>query len=194
VITGCGELDRPSTESEHGGHMAAEPDIRLRPTAVEDVPTVIAWERDPENAAFVVAWPEYSHRGALQDPTFRHFMIEVGERSVGFLILAGIADAVPVVEFRRIVVAEKGRGIGRTAVAETVRYAFEGLDASAIWLDFVHDNTRARRVYESLGFRVDPDARLSAVINGERKQLVKMTLERAAWEREWSGQGATRSA
>lgn len=159
------------------------PRVTLRATSNDDVPVVQAWERHPENAAFVQVWSKDRHRRALTDPTQRHLILETGDRAVGFVILAGIGGAGSVVEFRRIVVVEKGRGIGKAAVARVLEYAFDELDASEVWLDFVEHNTRARHVYEKYGFRADPTARLSTEIDGERVPLVKMTLPRAVFER-----------
>jgi len=156
--------------------------VRLRPTGGDDIPMVCAWERDPENAQFVQTWPEELHRASLTDPTQRHLVIEAGGRAVGFAILAGIDGVTPAVEFRRVVVAEKGRGIGQAAVALVVRYSFAELGARELWLDFVEHNARARCIYEKHGFRVDPQAELRAEVLGRQTRLIKMILSRADFE------------
>lgn len=157
------------------------PTVRLRPTRADDLPTVVDWERRPENAAFVVVWSPDRHRAALTDPTCRHLVIEGGGRPVGYVILSDVAGRQPVVEFRRIVVADKGRGFGKAAVAAVLEHAFEDLDASQVWLDFVAHNDRAARVYAKAGFRIDPTADAWAIIDGERTRLVKMSIERKDW-------------
>ncbi len=152
--------------------------VSLRPTTAADLTVVTKWERHPDNAAYVEVWPYGRHLAALSDPAMKHFVVECDGTPVGFVILAGVAGARPVVEFRRIVVAEKGRGIGQAAVAHVVRYAFDELDAREVWLDFAVRNSRAAHVYEKCGFRVDPNADLWAEIDGRRTRLVKMTLPR----------------
>jgi RimJ/RimL family protein N-acetyltransferase len=143
---------------------------------------VCAWERDPENAQFVQVWPEELHRAALIDPTQRHLVIEAGGRAVGFVILAGLDGVNPVVEFRRVVVAEKGRGIGQATVALVVQYSFTELGAREVWLDFVEHNARARYIYEKLGFRVDPQAEIWVAVLGRQTRLIKMILSRADFD------------
>ncbi len=159
--------------------MTAEPTVTLRPTTAGDIEMVTAWERAPANAAFVEVWPPDRHLAALTNPALRHLGVECGGTPVGFVILAGLGPAEPVVEFRRLVVADKGRGIGQAAVAWIVRYAFDRLGAAEIWLDFAIHNARAAHVYTKCGFRVDPTAELWAEIDGARTRLIKMTMGRA---------------
>jgi RimJ/RimL family protein N-acetyltransferase len=159
--------------------MTAAPAVTLRPTEAHDLPAVTAWERHPDNSAFVEVWPSERHQAALTDPAMVHMMVETEGDPVGFVILAGLGSARPVVEFRRIVVADKGRGVGQAAVARVVRYAFEDLEAAEVWLDFAVHNTRAAHVYSKCGFRIDPSADMWAEIDGKRTRLVKMTTTRA---------------
>ena len=158
--------------------MKAAPLVTLCPTEAHDLPLVTAWERHPDNSAFVEVWPSERHRTALADPEMVHMMVETEGDPVGFVILAGLGGARPVVEFRRIVVADKGHGIGQAAVARVVRYAFDELEAAEVWLDFAVHNARAAHVYSKCGFRIDSSAELWAKIDGKRTRLVKMTTTR----------------
>lgn len=164
-----------------GGESIAG-NVRLRPTRDDEVSTVCVWERDPENSRFVQVWPEKRHYGAIHDSTERHLVIDVDGRAVGYVILAGIHGENPVVQFRRIVVAQKGHGFGRAAVALVVKLSFGELGARELWLDFVEHNARARSLYERHGFRIDPEVELWAEIQGRSTRLVKMVLTRAAFE------------
>ena len=154
------------------------PDISFRPTATADLDAVTAWERHPDTVAYVVVWPRDRHLIALRHPTMRQLIVACGGRSVGFVILAGVDGPRPVVELRRIVIAEKGRGIGQAAVALVTRYAFDELDAAEVWLDVAAYNSRAAHVYAKCGFRIDSTADLWGEIAGRRTRLVKMTLSR----------------
>lgn len=169
-------------QPEEGESMDRAGAVSLRPTQGGDLARVLAWERHPDNAPWVQAWPEAQHRSALSDPGQRHLMIELAGRPVGYVILAGVEPGGESVELRRIVVAEKGKGVGRSAVAHVARYAFRTLGAREMWLDVVVDNGRARHVYETCGFEVDPEADLSVEIQGVKRRLVKMTLSRRCLE------------
>jgi RimJ/RimL family protein N-acetyltransferase len=73
---------------------------------------------------------------------------------------------------------EWGRGYGTEAVGELLRYAFESLGMRQVGLQVFADNRRAIRTYENCGFKPRRVLRNRAVIEGERKDLLEMTVER----------------
>jgi RimJ/RimL family protein N-acetyltransferase len=50
-----------------------------------------------------------------------------------------------------------GRGLGTEAVGLLVTHAFDHLGLASVWLQVFASNTRARRLYERAGFRVEGD-------------------------------------
>jgi RimJ/RimL family protein N-acetyltransferase len=56
------------------------------------------------------------------------------------------------VQWRRLVVVDKGRGVGRAAVRLVKQAAFERFGAHRLWLDVMEHNHRAQALYESEGF------------------------------------------
>lgn len=150
--------------------------MTLREIVSADVPEIVAWEQHQENSSFIVPWPAARHLSAMKDPDCRYFMIEDEGRSIGFVLLAGLRGENSAVEFRRIVVAEKGRGFGRAAVEAVKRYCFEELDAHRLWLDVFDDNNRARSLYASAGFRVEGTLRESVKTPGGFRSLVVMSM------------------
>jgi diamine N-acetyltransferase len=84
--------------------------IRLLRTREDDLDFVLSAEQSAENRAFISVWAREQHLGALSSKNLSHLIIENitdGSR-VGYIILAGLADANQRIEFRRIVVTEKG--------------------------------------------------------------------------------------
>ena len=71
---------------------------------------------------------------------------------VGFFILALESDKQSV-EFRRIVIARKGIGIGPAALRALEVWCIGKLQRQPIWLDVFASNLRARQVYAKLGYR-----------------------------------------
>jgi RimJ/RimL family protein N-acetyltransferase len=55
-------------------------------------------------------------------------------------------------EIHSIVVAQPGAGVGRWALREALRWAFEDVGAHRVWLEVTAANANARRLYESEGF------------------------------------------
>jgi RimJ/RimL family protein N-acetyltransferase len=62
------------------------------------------------------------------------------------------------VELRRIVVANKGLGIGQTAMSALQEYCSKTLQRGRIWLDVYvfnqRGNQRGRHAYEKLGYQL----------------------------------------
>jgi len=127
--------------------------VTLRPTTASDLDFVTEAERAAENLPFVTSWPRERHATAIVQDDLAHWIIEHREVGrAGFVILAGLRDANRSIEFRRIVVTAKRRGIGRAVVREVKRRAFGEMEAHRLWLDVKEHNERARRLYRSEGF------------------------------------------
>jgi diamine N-acetyltransferase len=159
--------------------------VRLRPTTEKDIPFVIAAERSDDNRAFVAQWTRDQHEKALADPDIRHLIIERvdDQRPVGYVVLAGLENSNRSVEFRRIVVTEKGKGYGRRALQLVKRLAFEDLDAHRLWLDVKDHNVRARYVHESEGFIVEGTLRECFKVDDTFESLVVMSMLKSEYER-----------
>lgn len=128
--------------------------LSLRATRSVDLPFVTAAEQHPANRPWVTPYTVAEHEALIGDPRFRHFVCESasGSQPVGFLLLAGIGSANRSIEFRRLIITEKGRGYGREAVRLVKDHAFTSLAAHRLWLDVVQENTGARALYASEGF------------------------------------------
>jgi diamine N-acetyltransferase len=158
-------------------HVA--PRLVCRPTTPADLELVIATERADDSAGFVLQWSHDQHLAALRDATIAHWILETeGEhgRAIGFVILAGVEPPGGTVEFKRIVVREKGAGLGRAAVRLVKREVFERYRAHRLWLDVFEHNQRARALYASEGFMVEGTLREHVEWDGERRSLVLMSM------------------
>jgi len=161
--------------------------VRLRPTAEADLDWVLAQERDPANAPFIGSWTREQHLAAIAALDREHWTIERagdGER-VGYLIAFDLRASGHGVYVKRIVVADKSRGLGRDALAGFARRAFAELGASHLWLSVFRENLRAQRSYQSLGFAIQelPPARrieLQGVASGFSEKSHVMVLARSA--------------
>ena len=136
-------------------------DVVLRPTELGDLDFVVALERHPENAPFIGQWSRDEHAAALARSDREHWIIaraaapageRIGER-VGFLIAYDLRAAGFGVHVKRVVVADKSRGVGRRALRRFIEHAVVDLAPPYIWLSVFPDNVRAQRCYTALGFR-----------------------------------------
>ena len=101
-----------------------------------------------------------------------------------FVILAGIDPPGGSIEFRRLVVQEKGVGFGREAVRLVKREAFRHFRAHRLWLDVFEHNQRAKALYVSEGFKVEGMLREHVNWQGEWRSLVVMSMLRREYQ-EW---------
>lgn len=128
--------------------------VRLRPTTPTDLTFVLTAENDPENAPFINQWSHERHRQACERPDERHWIVEhpVTQQSAGYVILLGLQDPNHVLLLKRLVITQKGLGLGKAALLQVIRKAFLDFEAHRLWLDVVEDNVRARSLYRSVGF------------------------------------------
>lgn len=139
-------------------------DIQLTPLEFAHAPAMCRWMEDPEvrcniglrsepSLAATHAWIEK----AKADKDIRAFAIMCNDRHVGNVVLDQIDRHVSNARLSIYVgeSGQRGRGVGRTAVALGVRYAFTDLQLHKVWLTVHCHNTAAHRVYEQVGFRVE---------------------------------------
>lgn len=126
--------------------------IQLQPATLADVPEFVAMERATDTRNFVMPYSSATHQQNLSDPNLVYLKIVENTACAGFLILALDADGKSV-EFRRIVIAAKGRGVGQTAMAHMETFCREHLGRQRIWLDVFEHNLRGRHIYEKIGYQ-----------------------------------------
>ncbi|UEX79364.1 GNAT family N-acetyltransferase [Sediminicurvatus halobius] len=135
--------------------------LTLRPTRPDDCAFVVGLERQPDNARHVEQWSEAEHRASLQRPGTAHWILERPDGPVGYALLEDVDDPNGSILLRRIVIAGKGRGDGRTGVRLVLRYCFEVARCHRVWLNVALDNRRAEGLYRRLGFVEEGIARES---------------------------------
>ena len=160
--------------------------ISLRKTEEKDLDYVLSAEHDPANRMFVIPWSRDEHRRALITPDLAHLIVQ-GEREVGYVILAGLQDPNETIEFRRIVITEKGKGLGKRAIQLFKELAFERYRANRLWLDVKEGNQRAQSLYKAQGFVVEGVLRQRLKTETGYESLVVMSILREEYEREIRG-------
>lgn len=127
---------------------------QLRPTTPADLDFVLTAEAAAHAAGYVRLWTRDRHLQSLDDPDERHWIVEdsATQDRVGYLILLGLQDPDQCFLVKRIVIAQPGKGYGRSALTQVLDQAFRKFEAHRVWLDVMEDNHRARSLYRSLGF------------------------------------------
>jgi diamine N-acetyltransferase len=155
--------------------------VALRPTTAADLDFVLAAESDPEASRFVTAEPREAHEATIADPNQQHLIACEGEERLGYVMLCGVEDPNRVIEVRRIVIVERGRGLGREALRLVVDRAFRELGAHRVWLDVLPHNERALRAYQAVGFVHEGVMREAQLVNGVHESLAIMSILEHEW-------------
>jgi RimJ/RimL family protein N-acetyltransferase len=149
----------------------------LRPAVPADLPQIVALERLPESRRYVGQWNEDHHARALAGRDARYYVHEDEHGQIqAYIILVGFEEGPQSIEFKRFVVAQTGRGLGRRLLAEILRLVFDDIGAHRFYLDVVEDNARARHLYKSFGFTEEGILRDATQRDGEWLSLVLMSL------------------
>ncbi|WP_313686460.1 GNAT family N-acetyltransferase [Pantoea sp.] len=77
--------------------------------------------------------------------------------------------------------AFSGRGIGEQLIRTGMDYAFNWLGVQRIELEAFHDNHRALRLYQRMGFVHEGVKRKACLRNGEFHDIVVMSVLREEW-------------
>lgn len=154
--------------------------IGLKRTLPEETDLIFEMEKQSENVKFVTPYDKQRHLEVIKNENEEHLTIwqKKTNKIVGFTILAGFKNPNLALEFRRIVVHEKGIGIGRQCLQLVKKYCFNELKFHRLWLDVFEDNLRAIHLYKSEGFK--EEGRLRDVIRQDeiyRSLLILSILE-----------------
>ena len=127
--------------------------ITLEKASEADIPIFHRLEREAGTEAFVAAYDIEEHVRCLNEDSTRYLRIVSSDKLAGFFLLNLDVDQLSV-EFRRVVVARNERGIGQRAITLMEQYCEQTLERKRIWLDVYETNSRARHIYEKLGYQV----------------------------------------
>lgn len=152
--------------------------ISIRKTTEADLDFILSAERHEENAPYVAQWSAERHREAFADEDIMHIIIEEDAicKPVGYAIIAGLKDCNRSIEIRRVVVADKGKGLGRRFFELYKKLAFEELKAHRLWLDVREFNDRAIHLYKSLGFVQEGLIRECILLDGRFFSIYIMSI------------------
>lgn len=127
--------------------------IKLTHAQEQDISRFIEMESAEDTNEFITPYSLTQHQNEMAKSNVIYLSIISGQQVVGFIILATVNNFVDV-EFRRIVVAAKGKGLGQLAIKAMEQYCFKQLNSQRIWLDVFKNNERGQYIYKKLGFKV----------------------------------------
>ncbi len=138
--------------------------LRLRPLASGDLDALVRWRNDPIVRDHLVGHrmpvsrameQDWLDRAMRSNPHEVHFAIE---RQPGrFIGIASLRAIDWIVRHARLGMmigeaTDRGRGYGREALAQVLRFAFRDINLERVHLHVADFNTPALRLYRSAGF------------------------------------------
>lgn len=134
--------------------------MKLRELQPKDAPLILEWMQDPSincffrfNADLITEETVRAFVDDSQTSQNRHFAIadEDTDEYLGTISLKNITevDAEYAIALRQKAI---GTGAARDATMEILRYAFQALGLTRVYLNVYENNIRARKLYEKCGF------------------------------------------
>lgn len=125
--------------------------IELRESLKHEVTAFVDMENATDTSEFILPYTVEKHIAEMNQAGLIYLSIYDADKLTGFIILA--IDDANEVEFRRIVVAVKGKGLGQAAMEKMELYCKTKLNCRRIWLDVFADNERGQHIYQKLGYK-----------------------------------------
>ncbi|PKF49576.1 GNAT family N-acetyltransferase [Enterovibrio nigricans] len=125
--------------------------LALKPTAKKEFQAISDMEKADDTHQLIIPHTKDKHLEESNKPHIIYLSIIVDDVLSGFIILA--LEGTDTVEFRRIVVGDKGKGIGQSAIRAMENYCSQTLTRKRIWLDVFETNTRGKHIYSKLGYQ-----------------------------------------
>ena len=152
--------------------------IILRKTQEVDLNFVVNSEREPINSQYVGHWTKEQHLNALAEKDILHLIVEdaITYKEVGYVIMAGLENLDHNIEFRRIVISDKGKGFGRETLKIVKKIVFNQLNGHRLWLDVREKNRKAQNLYQSVGFIKEGILRECISYNEQFESLMVMSI------------------
>ncbi|MDC8854004.1 MULTISPECIES: GNAT family N-acetyltransferase [Shewanella] len=149
--------------------------IELKQAIATEIGQFVAMEQLQNTADFIMPYPAEKHLAEMTKDTVHYLSIYQNELLAGFMIL--VEDKPKEIEFRRIVVAHKGQGLGQRAMQLMEEYCLNELNASRIWLDVFATNQVGRHIYQKLGYcEFDATEIDTTEVNGKRLLFMQKWL------------------
>lgn len=127
--------------------------MNLRPATPADMRAIRAIAQLPQHSLLITDEDDAALLAYIADPNARLFLLETAtDPAAGYALFCELDSRAGAVELRRLALREVGGGRGRAFVQMLTDYAFETLGANRVWLDTAHNNVRAQKVYEAVGY------------------------------------------
>ena len=121
----------------------------LNENAIDEI---IFMENEPDTSEFIIPYSEEKHRQEITNPNIKYLGIYEKGELCGFIMLC-VEKKGKRIELRRIVIRQKGLGLGQKAIKKLEQYCKDFWNTEKIWLDVFEHNERGIHIYQKFGFK-----------------------------------------
>lgn len=135
-------------------NIIQDDNIILRKMQKEDLDFLMTEQGRKENSEYVPKQSKENHLEAIDDSDFLYLMIEAVNdlRPLGYVILSGLKSSNNSIYLRQIVITEKRKGYGRTALRLIENFIFNNLKAHKLHFEIWTYNFGAIKLSRSEDF------------------------------------------
>ena len=124
----------------------------LKESCREDLALFADWECLDEIRKYICSYSIERHKEEFEKDENIYLSININSNLGGFVLLK-LEDDERSVEFRRIIIVERGKGMGQQVLDEIENYCLIKLKRNRIWLDVFDFNKRGIHIYEKHGYQ-----------------------------------------
>jgi diamine N-acetyltransferase len=159
-------------------------DVRFRRATAADLAWILEIESEARAGGFLTGSTREEHEASLANSANEYWIAEQDGAAVAELILRSVNSRHGTIELQRIVVTQRGQGIGEAVMRWALDRCFREHAAHRVWLHTFDTNDRARGLYTRLGLTAEGTLREAVRWpDGTRRSLILFSILRSEYER-----------
>jgi len=184
---GHGGLYVPPPSSNHQDSAASDVEqeseqVTVRLYQLEDHELLKRWIEDEEGRQFLTTRPEAPRfntlEALLESETSRFGIVSLSQRPIGALAYLNIDSDQHKAELRKLIgdPLARGHGYAKKATQYWIEYGISTLGLRKIYVNTLETHLKNIRLNEQLGFRVEGLLRDEVLLDGEYRDVLRMSL------------------
>jgi RimJ/RimL family protein N-acetyltransferase len=172
----------PTQEKESGSEKLKSQKITVRLYENADLPMLQKWVNDPKGAFFLSTRTDQTRWQTLEelveDKDNIFGIVSLDDQPIGALAYLNVDKELRKAELRKLIgePAARGRGYAKMATQYWIEYGISTLGLRKIYVNTLDTNLANIRLNEMLGFRVEGLFRQEIELEGEYRDILRMSL------------------
>jgi len=172
----------PSQDKESKREEVSSQKITVRLYEESDFPLIKKWVEDPKGSFFLTTRTAHSNSQTLEELVENEGnifgIVSLDDKPIGALAYLNVDKGLRKAELRKLIgePAARGRGYAKLATQYWIEYGISTLGLRKIYVNTLDTNLANIRLNEMLGFRVEGLFREEIELDGEFRDILRMSL------------------